>query len=124
MNKKLQAHIAVLSANIIFGINYITIKLIVPSKLGAPALNVCRVARSLILFWCLYFLKPSKAGIDKKDVPRFFLCAITGIVLNQIFFCKRIIAHFCYSCISVIACNTHLNYFYCRMDFKRTAHLA
>lgn len=88
MNKKLQAHIAVLSANIIFGINYITIKLIVPSKLGAPALNVCRVAGSLILFWCLYFLKSSRAGIDKKDVPRFFLCAITGIVLNQIFFVK------------------------------------
>jgi hypothetical protein len=74
MNKKLQAHIAVLLANIFFGINYITIKFIVPSKLGAPALNVCRVIGSLILFWSIYFIKPSKAGIEKKDIPRFFIC--------------------------------------------------
>lgn len=88
MNKKLQAHIAVLLANIFFGINYVTIKFIVPSKLGAPALNICRVIGSLILFWCLYFIKPSKAGIEKKDIPRFFLCSITGVVLNQILFIK------------------------------------
>jgi drug/metabolite transporter (DMT)-like permease len=88
MNKKLQAHIAVLLANIFFGINYATIKYIVPSKLGAPALNVCRVTGSLILFWILYLIKPSKPGIEKKDIPRFFLCSITGIVLNQIFFVK------------------------------------
>jgi drug/metabolite transporter (DMT)-like permease len=88
MNKKLQAHIAVLLANIFFGINYITIKLIVPSKLDAPALNVCRVTGAFILFWCLYFIKPSKAGIEKKDIPRFFLCSITGVVLNQILFVK------------------------------------
>ncbi len=88
MNKKLQAHIAVLLANIFFGINYITIKFIVPSKLSAPALNVCRVTGSLILFWCLYFIKPSKAGIERKDIPRFFLCSVTGVVLNQVLFVK------------------------------------
>jgi drug/metabolite transporter (DMT)-like permease len=88
MNRKLQAHIAVLLANIFFGINYITIKFIVPSKLGAPALNVCRVTGSVILFWCLYFIKPTKPGIEKKDIPRFFLCSITGVVLNQILFVK------------------------------------
>ena len=88
MSKKLQAHIAVLLANIFFGINYITIKFIVPSKIGAPALNVCRVTGSLLLFWSLYFIKPSKAGIEKKDIPRFVLCAITGIALNQTLFVK------------------------------------
>jgi drug/metabolite transporter (DMT)-like permease len=88
MNKKLQAHIAVLLANIFFGINYITIKIIVPSKLSAPALNVCRVAGSLLLFWVFYFIKPSKAGIVRNDIPRFFLCSITGVVLNQILFVK------------------------------------
>lgn len=88
MNKKLQAHIAVLLANIFFGINYITIKLIVPSKIYAPALNVCRVTGCVVLFWCLYFLKPSRAGIDKKDIPRFILCSVTGIFLNQALFVK------------------------------------
>ena len=57
-------------------------------NLSAPALNVCRVIGSLILFWCLYFIKPSKAGIEKKDVPRFFLCSLTGVALNQMLFVK------------------------------------
>lgn len=88
MSRKFQAHIAVLFANIFFGINYVTIKYIVPSKLGAPALNVSRVIGCVILFWSLYFIKPSKAGIEKKDIPLFFLCSVTGIVLNQILFVK------------------------------------
>lgn len=40
------------------------------------------------MFWGLYFLKPSKPGIDKKDIPRFILCSITGIFLNQSLFVK------------------------------------
>ncbi|MEP6683433.1 MAG: DMT family transporter [Parafilimonas sp.] len=88
MNKKLQAHIAVLLANIFFGINYITVKSIVPLKLSAPALNVCRVGGSCILFWILFLLKPSKPGIQKKDIPLFILCAVLGVALNQALFVK------------------------------------
>lgn len=88
MSKKLEAHAAVLLANIFFAINYLTIKNIVPGKLTAPALNVARVIGSVILFWCLYLMKPSKPGIQKKDIPLFFLCAVTGVVLNQILFVK------------------------------------
>jgi drug/metabolite transporter (DMT)-like permease len=88
MNERLKAHIAVLLANIFFGINYITIKLIVPSKLSAPALNVCRVVGSSALFWMLYSLKPSKPGIQKKDIPRFITCALLGVSLNQALFVK------------------------------------
>ena len=88
MSKKLQAHIAVLFANIFFGINYITVKSVVPLKLSAPALNVCRVGGSCILFWILFLLKPSKPGIQKKDIPLFILCAILGVALNQALFIK------------------------------------
>jgi drug/metabolite transporter (DMT)-like permease len=88
MNKKLQAHIAVLLANIFFGINYITVKSIVPLKLSAPALNVCRVGGSCILFWILFLFKPSKPGIQKKDIPLFILCAVLGVALNQALFVK------------------------------------
>lgn len=88
MSKRFQAHAAVLLANIFFGINYITIKLIVPSKISAPALNVCRVVSAAILFWILYLLKPSKPGILKKDIPVFIVCAVAGVVINQILFVK------------------------------------
>lgn len=88
MDKKLKAHIAVLLANIFFGINYITIKSIVPLKLSAPALNVCRVAGSSILFWSLFLVKPSKPGIKKKDILLFLSCAVLGVALNQALFVK------------------------------------
>ncbi|HEY1870250.1 MAG TPA: DMT family transporter [Chitinophagaceae bacterium] len=88
MNERIKAHIAVLLANIFFGINYITIKLIVPSKLSAPALNVCRVVGSSALFWLLYSLKPSKSDIQTKDIPRFIACALLGVALNQALFVK------------------------------------
>ncbi|MEO8713044.1 MAG: DMT family transporter, partial [Parafilimonas sp.] len=80
--------IAVLLANIFFGINYITIKAIVPEKLSAPSLNVCRVGGSFALFWILYLFKPSKPGIKKKDIPLFVLCAFLGVALNQALFVK------------------------------------
>ena len=36
----------------------------------------------------MYALQPTKAGIDKKDIPRFLLCAVTGVAINQLFFIK------------------------------------
>jgi drug/metabolite transporter (DMT)-like permease len=36
----------------------------------------------------MYLLKPSSAVIQKKHIPRFMLCALTGIAINQTFFIK------------------------------------
>ena len=88
MSKRLNAHLAVLLANIFFGINFITIKSIVPLKISAPALNMCRVAGSSILFWILFLIKPSKPGINRKDILLFILCALLGVALNQALFVK------------------------------------
>jgi drug/metabolite transporter (DMT)-like permease len=88
MSEKLKAHIAVLLANIFFGVNYVTIKSIVPSKFSAPALNVCRVAGASLLFWLLFLLKPSSPDILKKDIPLFILCSLLGVSLNQTLFVK------------------------------------
>lgn len=88
MNRKTSAHIAVLTANLFFGINFTTVKYIVPAYIQPLALNVLRVAGSVILFWLLYILKPTRATIDKKDLPRFFICALTGVALNQVLFIK------------------------------------
>ena len=88
MSKQLKAHGAVLLANIFFAVNYLAIKFVVPGKLAAPALNVVRVVGSVVFFWLLFVLKPSKAGIQKKDIPLFVICALTGVVFNQILFVK------------------------------------
>lgn len=88
MNSKTKAHIAVLIANLIFGAGYAVIKTITPAYLAPYSLNVVRVVVSLILFWSLLLFKPSKASIDKKDIPLFILCGITGVAINQIMFVK------------------------------------
>ncbi len=51
-------------------------------------MNVIRVGVSVILFWILYLVKPHKSGIEKTDLPRFALCALTGIAINQMLFLK------------------------------------
>jgi drug/metabolite transporter (DMT)-like permease len=38
----------------------------------------------------LFAFKPSKAGIRKEDIPRFILCAITGVAVNQLLFIKGV----------------------------------
>ncbi len=88
MKKTTQAHLAVLMANLIFGSGYAVVKTITPQYIAPFALNVVRVLSSLVLFWGLFLMKPGKAGIARKDIPRFLLCALTGVAINQLFFIK------------------------------------
>jgi drug/metabolite transporter (DMT)-like permease len=90
MNRNTKAHAAVLGANFIFGANYAVVKYITPSFLHPFALNVVRILVSLSLFWFLFLFKPGKVKILRKDIPRFLLCALTGVVINQIFFIKGV----------------------------------
>jgi drug/metabolite transporter (DMT)-like permease len=52
------------------------------------ALNLVRIIASVSLFWLLFLLRPRKFGIHRADLPRFLLCALTGVVINQLFFVK------------------------------------
>ncbi len=88
MQNKTKAYLAVIGANFIFGSSYAIVKFITPSVIHPFGLNFVRVAVSIILFWTLFLFKPGKTRIDKKDIPRFIICAITGIVINQLFFIK------------------------------------
>lgn len=86
MTRNAKAHAAVLSANFIFGTNYALVKYIAPGYLHPFALNVVRILVSLSLFWILFLFKPAVVKIQRKHIPRFLLCALTGVVINQIFF--------------------------------------
>jgi len=90
MNKNTKAHAAVLGANFIFGGNYAVVKYITPGVIHPFALNVVRILVSLFLFWVLFLFNPGKIQIQKKHIPRFMLCALTGVVINQILFIKGV----------------------------------
>lgn len=64
------------------------VKIISPQYIQAFGLNLIRVAVTVTLFWLLYLLKPRRGGIDVKDIPRFLLCAVTGVAVNQLLFIK------------------------------------
>lgn len=90
MTKNTKAHTAVLGANFIFGANYAVVKFITPSVIQPFALNVVRVLVSLVMFWFLFLFKPGKTTIARKHIPRFLICAVTGVVINQLLFIKGV----------------------------------
>jgi len=83
-----KAHIAVLSTNLFFAINFSLVKFVSPALVKPYAINVLRAGISLILFWLLWTMSDIKPHIKRKHWPRFFLCGLTGIAINQTFFIK------------------------------------
>lgn len=59
-----------------------------PSHVGAYGLNIIRVGVSILLFWLLWSLGKTGAGIRKAHLGRFLLCGLTGVAINQMLFTK------------------------------------
>lgn len=85
MKKLVLAHLAVIGANIIYGLNYVIAKGIMPDYLQPRVIILLRVVGATLIFWLVsnFF---SKEKIDKKDYPRLMLCGLFGIAINQIMF--------------------------------------
>lgn len=89
MNRRLQAHLALLFTNLFFAINLSAAKHLTNLQLAKPfGLNVVRVGVSMALFWLMWLFNPVSVKIAKKDIGRFILCAVTGIAINQLLFLK------------------------------------
>jgi drug/metabolite transporter (DMT)-like permease len=89
LTRSTKAHLALLGTNIFFALNYVAIKSLVQGNFAKPfAINIIRVAITLILLWLLFLLRPTKLRIQKKDIKIFILCALLGIALNQMLFVK------------------------------------
>ncbi|HYJ38585.1 MAG TPA: DMT family transporter [Chitinophagaceae bacterium] len=82
------AHVAVLLTNIFFGANFSAVQYIAQRGVPAFGLNVIRVGVSSILFWLLILFVQQRKWIKREHIPRFLLCAITGVVINQLLFIK------------------------------------
>jgi drug/metabolite transporter (DMT)-like permease len=84
IKKSYKAHLALLGANIIYGVNYIIAKGIMPEKIGPSAFVFIRIFFGAILFWIIKYL--IKERLDKKDLPRLALCGLLGAAANQMLF--------------------------------------
>lgn len=85
MNKyNYKAHLALLGANIIYGVNHIVAKGVMPDKIGPSAFVFLRVLFAGLLFWIIKSFITEK--IEKKDFIRLILSGLFGITINMLLF--------------------------------------
>ncbi|GAL79657.1 permease of the drug/metabolite transporter (DMT) superfamily [Algibacter lectus] len=80
-----KAHFALFVANVIYGLNYIIAKGIMPHKISPTAFVFIRLACCVVLFWALKFMFV-KEKVERKDLLRLALCGLLGAAANMLFF--------------------------------------
>lgn len=85
MNKIIKAHLALIGANVIFGLNFIIAKGIMPQYLDPRSIILLRVTVAVIFFW-LFHRAFVKEKVEKRDLIKLSVCGLFGIAINQIFF--------------------------------------
>jgi drug/metabolite transporter (DMT)-like permease len=80
------AHLALFGANLIYGLNYILAKDVMPNFVGPSGFIFLRVGGALLLFWLFASLFRTGEKVDKKDFPRLIICALFGVAGNQLLF--------------------------------------
>ncbi|MGD1847333.1 MAG: DMT family transporter [Salibacteraceae bacterium] len=84
--RNLLPHLALLGANLIYGINYTIAKDVMTDGYVPPsAFILMRVSGALLLFWVVYFLT-GREKIERKDFLRLFFCGVFGVAANQLLF--------------------------------------
>jgi drug/metabolite transporter (DMT)-like permease len=85
MNDRLRAHLALIAANLIYGVNYGIAKQVMPDYLSPFAFVFARISGACLLFWMLsVFLVKQK--LAREDIPRLLLATVFGVAVNQSLF--------------------------------------
>lgn len=82
---KTWAHISLLAANIIYGLNYSIAKAVMPGQIKPFALVSLRSISAATLFWITSLFMP-KEPVTRKDLLYLFGCSFFGVVINQTLF--------------------------------------
>jgi drug/metabolite transporter (DMT)-like permease len=82
---KTWAHISLLAANIIYGLNYSIAKAVMPNHIKPFALVSLRSISAAALFWITSLFMP-KEPVNRKDLLFLFGCSFFGVVINQTLF--------------------------------------
>jgi drug/metabolite transporter (DMT)-like permease len=82
---KTWAHLSLLAANIIYGLNYSIAKAVMPDHIKPFALLSIRSISAAALFWITSLFVP-KEHVNRKDLLFLFGCSFFGVVINQALF--------------------------------------
>ncbi|PHQ57635.1 MAG: EamA family transporter [Lutibacter sp.] len=83
-NNTYKAHLALLGANVIYGVNHIVAKGVMPDKIGPSAFIFLRVLGAGILFMIIKSF--IKERVEKKDLLLLLVCGFFGVATNQLLF--------------------------------------
>lgn len=84
MSSNLKAHLALLGANVIYGLNYSIAKDVMPAYILPFGFIFCRVLGAMGLFWLLQSFTYEK--VEKKDLLLIAVCGFFGVAANQLMF--------------------------------------
>jgi drug/metabolite transporter (DMT)-like permease len=79
------AHLSLLAANIIYGLNYSIAKSVMPDAIKPFALVSVRSISAAALFWITSLFMP-KEPVKSRDLLYLFGCSFFGVVINQTLF--------------------------------------
>jgi drug/metabolite transporter (DMT)-like permease len=82
---KTWAHLSLLAANIIYGLNYSIAKAVMPDHIKPFALVSIRSISAAALFWITSLFIPRET-VNRKDLIYLFGCSFFGVVINQTLF--------------------------------------
>ena len=85
MTRSLQAHLSLFGSSLIFGANYWIAKGLMPAYFEPFQIIFIRLLVTAILFWGLSIFTP-KEKVSRKDLFLIAICALLGVVINQIMF--------------------------------------
>ncbi len=85
MGKKFWAHLAILGANVIYGVNYSIAKDVMPEFIQPFGFIFCRVLGAVSLFW-IFAQFGEKEKVERKDLFRLAICGLFGVAANQLMF--------------------------------------
>lgn len=84
MSPRTKALIALFIVNLIYGVNYVVAKGLMPEVIGPSGFILLRVIGATALFWILRFFLRER--VEWSDATRLVLCAVFGVALNQLMF--------------------------------------
>jgi drug/metabolite transporter (DMT)-like permease len=84
-NRNIKSHLSLLGVNIIYGLNYVIAKGVMPDYMMPKAIIFLRVSVTVLVFGILHFIFPSEK-VEKRDLFKLAICAVFGVAVNQILF--------------------------------------
>ncbi len=86
MSRNLQSHASLLAVNLIYGINFLVAKGLMPDLIGPSGFIVVRVLITTALFWLIWLIGYRERISDWKDLRLIAACSVFGVVINQLLF--------------------------------------